>query len=296
MTEISLPQPLPGAVHHRAERVRALCRRHWLGYEETPEIQSAAAAVRRGYSVTASEHFKAATRMYETLTSPQRQSSPTAPPAVSYVNRNVQLLLAYSALWEAFRHIYNAACYTEFARNGAERDAVETERTKMDRVLKAPILLETDVAKIVLLRDGETPGGAIKRLITRHSRELEQFEGEARDQTVTDMDAFRQGVVRAGSASQHAAEGIAEHQWDAWVVSPLDDDGNPLDPDSPHDAAKYRSVIKWLCYQIRQNINFVDKTDDSLDDMILVMRAFCLLEPIVGLLLLDTRKDAIFAL
>ena len=212
------------------------------------------------------------------------------------MNRNVQLLLAYSALWDSFRDIYNAACYTEFARNGAERDGVETERMKMDRVLRSPILPDADVAKIVLLRNEETPSGAINRLITRHSRELEQFEGEARDQTVTDMDAFRQGVVRDGSALQDLAEGSADYQWDAWVVSPLDDAGKPLDPDTPHDAAKYRSVIKWLCYQIRQNINFVDKTDDSLDDMILVTRAFCLMEPIVALLLLDTRKDAIFAL
>lgn len=291
MNDVFVPTSEPGASSTTPERVRALCQKHWLGLNETPEHQAAAQQVRKGYFTTATEHYKAALRLYDSLTSTPRQAT-GATPVLTQINRSVQLLLAYSVLWEAFRHIYNAAAYTHFARFGTEGAPRESDRSKMDRVLREPFLPEAEVAKITLLHNGETPTGAIARLCSRHSRELEKISGELRDQTMTDMDAFMQGAVTATLEGQETSE----HSWEAWVVRPLDDAGNPIDPDSRLDLAKYRSAIKWLCYQVHLNINFVDTSDDSLDDVILIMRCFCLLEPIVGILLQPGRKDSIFAL
>lgn len=293
MSEVFLTAPEAGASRADAERVRALCRKHWLGTDEPADHQAAATLVRQGYFTTASEYYKAATRIYDLLTSPNRPAA-SQPQAFTQVNRNLQLLLAYATLWEAFRHLYHAASHTHFARYGAEREPLEAERTKMDRVLRPPILPDAEVAKIVLLRNGETPGGAILRLCSRHSREMEKIAGETHDQTITDMDAFLQGVAPASPSASDAQS--SERLWEAWVVRALDDAGRPIDPDSPLDAEKYRSAIKWLCYQIHQNITFVGKSDDPIDDAILVIRSFCLLDPIVGILLQESRKDLIFAL
>jgi hypothetical protein len=295
MSDVSSPRPELHSDHPDGERVRALCRRHWLGLDESAEHRAAADRVRHGYYVTATEHYRAATRIYEILTAPEKQASPH-PPAFTYVHRNVQLLLAYSALWEAFRYVYDAASYTHFALAGAEREPVEGTRAKMDRVLRAPILPEPEVLAIGLLRNGETPAGAIQRLCSRQSRELEQIAGEAHPQTLTDMDAFMQGRIAASPATQTNEAPATDHAWESWVVRALDDAGLPIVPDSPLSAEKYRSAIQWFCYQIRRNINFVGSSGDSLDDVILVIRAFCLLDPIVNLLLQESRKNAIFAL
>jgi hypothetical protein len=272
-------------------RVRAYCQQHWLGLNVPAERKSAADAVRRSYYATALENQKAATRMYELLTSSEPPSA-SGTQTMARISRHIQLLLAYSTLWEAFRFVYNAACYTHFARGEAEAEPVESERTKLDRVLRAPLLPENEVAAISLLRNGETVGGAIQRLCGRRSRELEHIDGEAHGVTITEMDAYMQGMV-PGTVARPEAD---DRPWELWGVRALDDAGHPIDPDGPPDAAAYRAVIKWLCYQIRLNMNFVGKSDDSLDDMILVMRAFCLLEPIVGILLKDSRKDIIFAI
>jgi hypothetical protein len=81
-----------------------------------------------------------------------------------------------------------------------------------------------------------------------------------------------------------------------WVIRPLDDVGKLIDADSPFSASKYRSVIKWDCYQIRRNLNFLGKSEGSIDDAILIIRAFCLVAPVVTLLLHESRRSIIFAL
>jgi hypothetical protein len=79
----------------------------------------------------------AASTLYDTLgIEPEKLSARKAP--FSLGNRNVQLLLAYSILWEAFDHIYTAAAYTDFARNGPERAPIEDERAKIARPEPAP--------------------------------------------------------------------------------------------------------------------------------------------------------------
>jgi hypothetical protein len=289
-----MPTPETGEVGNASVRVRAFCRQHWLGLDVPAERKLAADTVRRSYRNTSVEHYKAANRMYELLTATEKPVNPSAP-AVAQISRNIQLLLAYSTLWDAFRFIYNAACYTDFARGEAEVEPMETERQKIDRVLRTPILSETEVAGIGILRNGETPAGAVQRLCGRHSRELEQITGEAHDVTMTDMDAFMQGVVRPSIATVPPPHDL-DRPWELWGVRALDDEGGPIRPDGAPNADAYRAAIKWLCYQIRLNMNFVGKSDDSLDDMILVIRAFCLLEPIVGMLLKESRQDLIFAL
>jgi hypothetical protein len=283
------------------ERLRALARKHWLGLEASPERKAEADRVRSGYFTTAMEYYRAALRQYESLTLPARPAaapSSVLPPS----SRQVLLFLAYSTLWEAFRYLYNAAAYTDFARNGREQEPFPTERAKIDHVLREPVLPAAEVEKIVLLRNGEAAHGAIQRMCSRHSRELEKIAGETDAPTMTDMDAFLQGAARVptAEAATDAEEARQQEQTErpdaVWGVRALDDDGLPIDADGPLTAAKYRSVLKWLCYQIRLNINFTGKSDDSLDDAILIIHAFCLLEPIVGLLLQDSRKDTIFAL
>ena len=269
----------------RKVRVQAKSQQHWLGIGATPEQKTIAAEIRHQFFETASEYYKAAYSLYDHLRS-QGQGNLPARPAFSLVNRNVQLFLAYSILWESFKHIYTAAAYTHFAEHGPERDALEDERTQIDRVLRAPILPDEQLAKITLLRNGETAQGTIMRIASRSSRELKEFYGIAEEQTLTDMDAFLQGIV--------AVEAAQEHQ--TWSVRPLDDAGQPIDATGPFTAEKYRSVLKWDCYQIRHNLNFVGKSENSIDDAVLIIRAFCLLDPVVGTLLQDKSKALIFAI
>src|SRR5919202_1141349 len=211
-------------------------------------------------------------------------------------NRNVQLFLAYSILWEAFNHIYTAASYTHFALHGAEYDELEEERAKIERVLRPPILTDADLATIKVLKNGETVNSAINRMINRSSRELKELYGVAYDQTLTDMNAFLQGVVEVEETRSPEGTWLPQSQAQSWVVKALDSSGRPIDPESDWSAEKYRSVIKWHCYQIRNNLNFVGKTEGSIDDAILIIRAFCLVEPVVALLLQESRRALIFAL
>ena len=113
-------QQLGSTQRTRKERVRAFAEKHWLGVGLAPEQRTAIDEIRRQYLVTAREYFHAASTLYDTLgVQPEKLSARKAP--FSLGNRNVQLFLAYSILWEAFDHIYTAAAYTDFARNGPER-------------------------------------------------------------------------------------------------------------------------------------------------------------------------------
>src|SRR6201999_3039851 len=110
-------------------------------------------------------------------------------------NRNVQLFLAYSILWEAFDHIYTAAAYTAFATSGPERAPLEDERSKIARVLTPPLLEDRDLRAIQALKNGEIANTAINRMIGRSSRELREIYGVTSEYSLTDMDAFLQGVI-----------------------------------------------------------------------------------------------------
>jgi len=286
------PEP---AQRRRKERVRAFAERHWLGAGLAAEQRAAIDEIRRQYALTAREYFQAASTLYDRLgIDPARLSARKA--AFSLGNRNVQLFLAYSILWEAFDHIYTAAAYTDFARGGPARAPLEDERSKIARVLSPPLLTDGDLREIAALKNGETTNAAISRLIGRSSREMKEIYGVTSDGSLTDMDAFLQGVVevtetRAGPAAWHAAA-----EAESWLIRPLDDAGKPIDADSPFSASKYRSAITWDCYQIRRNLNFLGKSEGSIDDAILIIRAFSLVWPVVNLLLHDSRKAAIFAL
>lgn len=286
---------LPPVQRTRHERLQASCRTHWFGLGATPAQRAIADEIRLQYFLTSTEYHKAGYSLYDHL-SEQSESGGKIRPAFSIVNRNVQLFLAYSMLWESFQHICTAAGYTHFAQHGPQRGPVEDARTQVDRVLKPPYITDEDYAKIGLLRNGETVNGAVTRMVSRGSRELREFYGEGDAQSLTDMDAFLSGRVEVVENLEVDGQWHRQLQRETWTVRALDDSGHPLDPDSPYGAEKYRSVIKWDCYQIRHNLNFVGKSEGSIDDAILVMRAFCLLEPIVAILLQDSRKELIFAL
>lgn len=284
-----------GPTRHLKERVKATAQKHWLARNANAEQTAILAEIRRQYFVTASEYYKSALYIYDSL-GVQNQKLLAHKQPFSLANRNVQLFIAYSILWEAFDHIYTAASYTDFARYGTSHAPLEDERTKIERILSAPILTDADYAKISHLKNGESPNLALNRMVNRSSRELKEIYGIGYDQTLTDMDAFLQGVVEITEVQTPDCQWQPQSQADTWVVQALDEYGRPFDPDSSFSAEKYRSVIKWHCFQIRSNLNFVGKSDGSVDDAILIIRAFCLVEPMVGLLLHDSRKDAIFAL
>ena len=277
------------------ERVRATARKHWLAEGATADQRVIIDEVRRQYFVTASEYYKAALYIYDSL-GVQNQKVGLHKAPFSLANRNVQLFIAYSILWEAFDHIYTAAAYTAFAQTGSERAPLEEERYKISRVLDPPILTEEDFAHIGHLKNGESVNTALNRMVNRNSRELKELYGVGYDQTLTDMDAFLQGVVEVTQVETPDHQWQARSQDEAWVVKALDTTNQPIDPTQPLSAEKYRSVIKWHCWQIRNNLNFVGKSDGSIDDAILIIRAFCLVEPIVALLLKDDKMSAIFAL
>ncbi len=279
---------------HR-ERVRATTQKHWLGLGANAEQQATIEEIRRQYLGTATEYHKSACHLYDSL-GVQKKNVVAHKSPFPLANRNVQLFLAYSILWEAFDHIYTAASYTHFARHGAERDDLEDERAKIERVLTPPILTDDDLSSIKVLKNGETVNSAINRMINRSSRELKEIYGVAYDQTLTDMDAFLQGVVEVEEMRGPEGSWKPRSETQSWVVQALDHAGNPIDPESDWSAEKYRSVITWHCYQIRCNLNFVGKTEGSIDDAILIIRAFCLVEPVVALLLQERRREAIFAL
>jgi hypothetical protein len=278
----------------RYERIHALAAKHWLGVGMTPEQQATVAEIRSQYRLTAVEYLKAARSLYETIgVQPEKVSAQKAPFILG--DRNVQLFLAYSILWEAFTRICTAADYTAFARSGPERAPLDDERARIARVLHPPLLDDNDLHGMKILRNGETPNTAIKRMITRSSRELREIYGITTEYSLTDMSAFFQGVVEV-TERQNGAIWQSHAETESWVVRPLDDQGQLIDPDSPFSAQKYRSVIIWECYQIRTNLNFLGKSDGSIDDALLIIRAFCLVEPLVQMLLHESRCDMIFAL
>jgi hypothetical protein len=283
------------ALRRRKERVRSFAERHWLGAGVASDQRPAIDEIRAQYLMTAREYFHAASTLYDTLgVQPEKLAARKAP--FSLGNRTVQLFLAYSILWESFNHIYTAAAYTDFARNGAERAPLEDERTKIARVLSPPLLEDTALHKITTLKNGETPNVAINHMIERSSRELREIYGITAEYSLTDMDSFLQGVVEITEKQADAATWQPIDEAQSWVIKPLDDAGNLIDPERPFSASKYRSVIKWDCYQIRQNLNFLGKSEGSIDDTILIIRAFSLVAPIVNLLLHESRRVAIFAL
>ena len=277
------------------ERVRATAQKHWLGLGATGEHKAALDEIRRQYFVTASEYYKSALYIYDSL-GVQTEKLVARKAPFSLANRNVQLFIAYSILWEAFNHIYTAAAYTAFARSGPEQVGLEEERTKIMRVLAAPLLTEADFAKITHLKNGEATNTALNRMVNRNSRELKEIYGVGYDQTLTDMDAFLQGVVELTEIQTSDGNWQIQPQAESWVVKALDNSGQAIDPESAFSSEKYASVIKWHCLQIRHNLNFVGKSDGSIDDAILIIRAFCLVEPVVGLLLKEDKKALIFAL
>lgn len=286
---------LEPAQRSRKERVRAFAEKHWLGIGLADTQRAAIDEIRRQYALTAREYFNAASTLYDTLgIQPEKLTARQAPFALG--NRNVQLFLAYSILWEAFNHIYTAAAYTDFARNGLERAPLEDERVKIARVLGPPLIENNHLRQITALKNGETANAAINRMIGRSSRELKEIYGVTSEYSLTDMDAFLQGVVEVTETQNGASVGHSAVESESWVIQPLDDVGKLIDADSPFSASKYRSVIKWDCYQIRQNLNFLGKSEGSIDDAILIIRAFCLVAPIVTLLLHESRKAAVFAL
>lgn len=290
-----MSQGEPNITRKVKERVRTTARKHWLAEGATPEQKSIIDEVRRQYFVTAGEYYKSALYIYDSLgVQNQKVAAHKAP--FSLANRNVQLFIAYSILWEAFDHIFTAAAYTAFAQNGPEYDALEDTRHKISRVLLPPVLTDEDFSKINHLKNGEPINTALSRMVNRNSRELKELYGVGYDQTLTDMDAFLQGVIELKQVATPDAQWHTQGQTEAWVVKALDSAGRPIDPDLPFSAEKYRSVIKWHCLQIRNNLNFVGKSDGSIDDAILIIRAFCLVEPIVALLLKDDKKSTIFAL
>ncbi len=277
------------------ERVRATAQKHWLGQAAPLDQKANLDEIRRQYWVTANEYYKSAIYIYDSLgVQNQKMVAHKAPFALA--NRNVQLFIAYSILWEAFNHIYTAASYTAFATDGPEHDTLEEERTKIERVLHSPILTDIDLAKITLLRNGEPVNSGLNRMVNRSSRELKEIYGVGYDQTLTDMDAFLQGVVEITENQTASCDWQPVSQTNTWVVKARDSAGQPIDPDSDFSAEKYRSVLKWHCFQIRNNLNFVGKSDGSVDDAILIIRAFCLVEPVIKLLLQDEKKPIIFAL
>lgn len=277
------------------ERVRVLSRRHWLGEGMADSDRATVDEIRKQYRATAEEYYRAGQRLYEHLTSEDTKGG-MVQHAFFQINRNVQLFMAYSILWEAFAHIYIAAACSDFARSGADRGPVEDERQKIDRVLRPPYLLPEDLKHITLLKNGETLAGAITRMSSHSSRELEAIYDVDDSHTITDMEAFMLGHVRVETATDADGNTTPLSETDNWFVRALDDSGVPLDPERPFDAEKYRSVVKWHCYQIRRNLNFVGKSAGSIDDAILLIRAFCLLEPIVGILLQESRRELVFAL
>src|SRR5262249_41010096 len=288
-----IPSQIP-TQHTRQERVRAFAEKHWLGVGATPEQKIAIDEIRRQYLITAQEYDRAANTLYDALgMDPQK----LAARKVRYMlgNRNVQLFLAYSILWEAFNHIYTAAACSDFARNGPDRAPVEDERAKIARVLSPPILADSDLAKITVLKNGETANAAINRMIDRSSRELREIYGITYEHSLTDMEAFLQGVV---SVTETKRDDMSWHLSEAegWIVKLLEYVGNLISLQTPFSATKYRSVIKWDCYQIRKNLNFLGKSGGSVDDAILIIRAFCLVAPVVNLLLQEERRAEIFAL
>jgi hypothetical protein len=294
-TDTSSQNVTPRAIRKSKERVCSTAKKHWLGAGANHEQKAIIDEIRRQYFVTADEYYKAAIYIYDSLgVQNQKLVAHKAPFALP--NRNVQLFIAYSILWEAFDHIYTAAAYTNFANDGSERAELEDERTKITRVLNSPILTDQDFAKITILKNGETVNAAINRMVDRSSRELKEIYGVDYDQTLTNMDAFSQGVVEITETQKADCSWQREGQRETWAVKALDSNNLPIDPKSEFSYEKYRSVIKWHCYQIRHNLNFVGKSDGSIDDAILIIRAFCLLEPLIGLLLQHNKKTAIFAL
>ena len=293
-TELSNQNHEP-AQRTRKERVRAFAEKHWLGVGVANQQRKAIDEIRRQYLITAREYFDAASTLYDTIgVQPHKLTARKAP--FSLGNRNVQLFLAYSILWEAFDRIYAAASYTNFARSGPERAPLEDERSQIARVLSPPLLEDRDLQAITVLKNGETANTAIKRMIERSSRELKEIYGITSEHSLTDMDAFLQGVVEVTETHDHATTWQPEAEVESWIVKPLDDTGKLIDPDNPFSASKYRSVIKWDCYQVRRNLNFLGKSEGSIDDAILIIRAFCLVSPVVQLLLQESRRDTIFAL
>jgi hypothetical protein len=277
------------------KRVNSTAKKHWLAEEANDEQKAVIEEIRRQYHTTASEYYKSALYIYDSLgVQAQKRVSHKIP--LSLANRNVQLFIAYSILWEAFNHIYTAASYTAFARNGQEQETLEEERAKIERVLNPPILSDEDFTKVGPLKNGESPNGAINRIVNRSSREVKEIYGIGYDQTLTDMNAFLQGVIEVTETKNAAGEWEIESENGTWLVKALDQKGQQIDPESGFSAEKYRSVIKWHCYQIRNNLNFVGKSDGSLEDAVLILRAFCLLEPVVALLLQDNKKPHIFAI
>jgi len=266
----------------RLERVRAMARRHWLGEGGDEAARIASHELRYQYQRTAEEYRRAALSLYDALSGQGSQALP--------VSRNAQLFLSYSTLWEAFEHIYVAASFTRFCQGDAERAPIESEREQIRAVLSAPYLLNRDFHGFGLLRNGETPDGALTRLLSRSSRELQDIDGVVTDQTLTDTDAFLGGVVEISGD----AEGTHEHE--TWTVRALGDEGEPLDADAPFGGEKYRGALVWHAFQIRHNINFIGKSAGGIDDALLIIRSFCLLEPVVAVLLSDLKTSAIFGL
>ncbi len=263
----------------RLERVRSVARRHWLGEGGDEAAQAASSEIRSQYQRTAEEYRRAAISLYDALRETGRR--------FSAVSRNAQLFLSYLTLWEAFEHIYTAAAFTHFCNGDDERAAPENERAQIFRVLSPPYLLNRDFHGFGLLRNGETPDGALTRFLSRSSREMQDIYGDASSHTLTDTGAFLSGLVEMDGTQTELA---------AWTVRALDDAGQLLEADAPFSAEKYRGVLTWHAFQIRHNINFIGNSSGGIDDAILIIRSFCLLEPIVAALLNDSKKTAIFAL
>ena len=266
----------------RLERVREVARRHWLGEGGGEAGQAVSHELRFQFLRTAEEYRRSALSLYDALRDKEKR--------FAFSSRNAQLFLSYLTLWEAFEHIYLAASFTRFCNGEQERAPLETERDKIRAVLSPPYLLNRDFHGFGLLRNGETPDGALTRLLSRSSREMQDIYGSAAEHTLTDTNAFLSGVMEV------TTNGAQQSERESWTVRALDDVGQPLDPEAPFSGEKYRGALTWHAFQIRHNINFIGKSTGGIDDAILILRSFCLLEPVVAVLLNDSKKGEIFAL
>jgi len=289
-----MPEPTPQHIvpaHERLTRVRSAARRHWLGLDASPEHVEASAKIRRQYYATSVEFHKASLRLISALTS----QTDAGPKTSIFGNRNVQLYAAYSLLWDAFVQIATAASHTTFALGDADRLPPEDEVARIARVLHPPFLTDKDFDSVTLLHNGEMARGAVDRLLTRESRELQEIYDIHDPGTLTDLTAFLEGLVSV-TVTQGPDGSQERFEEPAWVVRTYGPDGRPLDLENASAADKYRYAVLYQCRQIRLNLNFIGKSEDSLDDALLMLRSFSLVEPLVGLMLNDAHRTAIFAL
>lgn len=267
----------------RLVRRRDAARLHWFGDDEATSRH--AETLRRQYEWTAQEYQKAALGLYENLAGANGQ-----PADLFLANRNVQLFVAYTVLWDAFEHVYTAYSHTAFALGPDEEAPVLTEDDRIAAVLARDVIPDEELENAPPLRHGETVASALDKLLSRASRDIVDLYGEIQPGTLTDLTAFLDGTVAL------APDNTPVTPTAAWTIRALDEHGRPLDLETASLADEYRCAIRFHCRQIRMNLSFVGQSEASIDDALLLIRAFGLLEYVLGILLSPARRDRIFSL